>query len=289
MILFVVFKKLVALDNRVAGSLKQGFQAGSAKNLRYEINKYLEFCIQFRLHPLPASDIQIRRFAQYIADTPTINAYGTVTNYIGAVKTYHKLMGFKPPDMQNYITSRILKGIRSQLAGPSHQARPITVETMNLMSSKVDKTSPEQVTAWTAMVFAFLMLLRKSNLVPEMQKVFDGAKQLTRGCLTLAANAVMVDVVWSKTLQYKEKILNIPLIKLRNKAICPVFWLLLMIQLNPASASDPAFCYYKGGKFMILTYPHLTYWLRKWLIMCDIDPEGYSSHSFRRGGGLLSI
>ena len=178
----------------------------------------------------------------------------------------------------------MLKGLRMQLARPTNQARPITVQNMNVMSRQVDKSSPEQVTAWTALVFAFLMLLRKSNLVPDTQKAFDGAKQLTRESITVAANAVMVDVVWSKTLQFKEKVLNIPLIRLRNKAICPLYWLLLMIQLNPASPSDPAFCYFRNGKFMTLTYPRLVYWLRRWLIMANINPEGYTMHSFRRGG-----
>ena len=68
-------------------------------------------------------------------------------------------------------------------------------------------------------IFAFHMLLRKSNLVPNTQKSFDPSKQLARKNLCLADNAILVDIEWSKTLQYKQKVLPLPLVQLKNSPV----------------------------------------------------------------------
>ena len=94
---FVVFKKLTQLDNRLNITTRQGYQPGTSRNLYYQINRYLDFCLEFKFHPAPASQLQIRRFAQWIADNPTVQAFGTLSNYLSAVKTMHKIIGVPPP------------------------------------------------------------------------------------------------------------------------------------------------------------------------------------------------
>ena len=76
----------------------------------------------------------------------------------------------------------------------------MTVEILLKMFRVVDIDSDKQVTAWMAMLYAFHMLLRKSNLVPDMQSKFDPDKQLARKNLCLADNTVLVDIVWSKNM-----------------------------------------------------------------------------------------
>ena len=83
---------------------------------------------------------------------------------------------------------------------------------MFLMSYRVDFNNEEQVTAWMALIYGFHMLLHKSNLVPDTQKEFHPEKQLARRNVCLAKHAVLVNLEWSKTLQYKEKVLPVPLI-----------------------------------------------------------------------------
>ena len=128
------------------------------------------------------------------------------------------------------------------------------------------------------------MLLRKSNLVPDTQKEFNPERQLARKNICLAANAILVNIEWSKTLQYKEKVLPVPLIPIANKIICPVFWTWKLVQRIPARPLDPLFCYHRKGKFMTLTYPRLTYWFKKWIEECKLNPKVFTLHSFRNGG-----
>ena len=119
MVLFVlVLGKLVLLDQRVKYSAKKGYQPGSARNLCTYINRYLDFCLEHSLPPIPADGTQLRRFIQYLADSPTISAIDTINNYIWGVRTFHKMVGVSPPDTGEFITQLVIKGIKLQLARP---------------------------------------------------------------------------------------------------------------------------------------------------------------------------
>ena len=108
--------KLAALDERVKISTKKGYQPGSAKNLRTCINRYLDFCLEYKLPPIPVQGIQLRRFAQYLADSNKINSIQTIHNYLWGLRTFNKMLGLPPPDTREFITSLALKGLKLALA-----------------------------------------------------------------------------------------------------------------------------------------------------------------------------
>ena len=172
----VAIAKLAALDNRIKATQKTGYQPGSTRNLRSYINRYLDFCLEYKLHPIPADGIQIRRFVQYLADLPTILAIATIQNYIWGVRMFHKLLNLNPPSTDEFLTKLTIKGIRLALARLLKQAEPVTPEILYKIFQRVDINSDEQVAAWTAMLYAFHMLLHKSNLVPDTQTTFDPQK-----------------------------------------------------------------------------------------------------------------
>ena len=194
-----------------------------------------------------------------------------------AVKTFHRLIGQPVPNTTEHVTNLTLKGIRLDLAQPTNQASPISPQILITMFVFVNTMCPEQVCAWTAVLYAFHLLLRKSNLVPDTQGQFNALKQLSRSSITLAKNAMLIHIVWSKTLPFREKDLMLPLVALDNKVICPIYWTWKMISMNPASPSAPALSYFRGNKFMVLTYPRLTFWFRKWLILAGYQAGEFSS------------
>ena len=279
--------KLAALDHRVLQSTRKGYQPGTTKNLRTYINRYLDFCIEYKLPPVPANGAQLRRFAQYLADSPTISAIETINNYLWGLRTFHRMLNLPPPDTTEFLTGLTLRGLKLVLARPIRQAEPMTPEIMEKMFVFVNTQEEEQMVAWTALVVGFHLLLRKSNLVPDTQGTFDSTKQLARKNLCLAKNVVLVEIEWCKTLQFKEKILVLPLIKLKNNIICPVYWIWRLICTVHASPYDPLFCYHRRGKYMILTYPRLTFWFRHWLDQSGVNSKVFTLHSYRRGVQLF--
>ena len=85
------------------------------------------------------------------------------------------------------------------------------------------------------------MFLRKSNLVPDTMQSFDKQYQFCRGDINLLGidRAMMIDIRWSKTIQHERKILRVPVLPAKNKAIFPVFWVYQMTHRIPAEPDQP--------------------------------------------------
>ena len=250
---FLVIHKLIELDARVKITTKKAYQQGSINNLCTYISRYLDFCMEFKLPSAPAKGHQLRRFAQYLSEQSTISAIETIHNYIWGVKTFHKILDLPAPDMTEFLITLALRGLKMTLARPVKQAAPITPQILEKMFVHVNTKSEEQLVAWVALIFAFNLLLRKSTLVPNTQNSFDPHKQLARKNICLSKNAMLVDIEWSKTLRYKEKVLPLPLVALKNKTLCPVYWTWKLIKTVPAAKLDPLFTYHRKGRHMIMT------------------------------------
>ena len=125
---------------------------------------------------------------------------------------------------------------------------------------------------------------RKSNLVPDSVAKFDSSKQLCRNNVIVEEDFLRVQIFWSKTIQFGQRKLDIPLVKIDNSPLCPYSAFIHMCSLVPASDNDPAFLLSDGIKNTVLTYPKFQAKLKELLAFCKLDPHLYSSHSFRRGG-----
>ena len=97
---------------------------------------------------------------------------------------------------------------------------------------------------------------------------------------------MIVLIKWSKTIQFSQRKLELPMIQDVESTICPVTWLLYMIQQIPADPKHNLFCYPdETGNMVPVTYKDLTTKLRYWLACIgEQDTHKYSSHSLRRGG-----
>ena len=97
------------------------------------------------------------------------------------------------------------------------------------------------------MLMGFYLFLCKSNLVPDTTTTYNRDQQLCQADINLLGldKAMMVEIRWSKTIQYKQKILRLPILPADNKAICPVFWAHHMVSSIPAEPHDPV-CHTQG-------------------------------------------
>ena len=106
------------------------------------------------------------------------------------------------------------------------QAAPVTPELLIKISKVVNYRDQVEMVAWVGVLLGFYMFLRKSNLVPDTMNTFDKDYQFTRADMNLLGldKAMMFEIRWSKTIQYRQKVLRLPVLPANNKAICPVFW-----------------------------------------------------------------
>ena len=122
--------------------------------------------------------------------------------------------------------------------------------------------------AWTATLLGFYMFMRKSNLVPSTMDTYNINEQFCRADINITDtnSAMMMEVRWSKTLQFKQKVLRFPVLPAKDKIICPVFWAHHMINRIRVGPTDPAFALKIKDQVVALSANQLIYRLRKCLL-----------------------
>lgn len=234
---------------------------------------------------MPVSIDTICLYAQYLSNT--MKAPQTVQNYVNGVRVLHVLHdksidAFHCPDLK--LT---LRGVsRIKLHQPK-QAQPITLEMLFAMAKHVDKTKCIEVVAWAAILTAFFCLLRKSNYVVDTE--FDPRKQLCREDISVGDSCMLVTIKWSKTIQFAQRALKIPVLAIPGSPICPVLAYTLMSRKVKAGPKDPAFCTPKGKRFAPLKYTTLQSILKNLVHKAGWVATAFSSHSLRRGGASLAF
>ena len=209
----------------------------------------------------------------------------TIKNYLNGVKLLHLYTGHNCPKFNNFQISLVLKGVARMNPHTPKRVLPITPTILLQIHSLLSKNDSFEASIWCAFIFGFFLMARKSNLVPKTEHSFDPDKHLCRNNIFFNESGLIVVFRWSKTNQFGERIIQVPITAIPNSPLCPVQAYTNMITLVPANERSPAFVYYnKKGKLKTITHQLFTATLRKMLTRCGIQPESYSGHSFRRGG-----
>lgn len=281
-------RRLQMLDCHCYETMKKGYQETTMRNLRSQALVYNRFCEFYGLPKFPATAWQMVRFARYVANTVT--SYETVQNYLSGVRTLHKLGGFEVPGPDEPNVRHLMRAIKQELAHPIKQAEPMTPQLLRQIYEHVDLKDECHIVCYTALLVGFCLFLRKSNLVPEGAGNFNPQKQLTRADVRLGENIALVMVRWTKTIQYKEKELVLPLLSAKDLRLCPIFWLKLMCKKVVASDIDPLFSLSGGSKGITpLTYEKLARQLKLWVQKTGKLGDRYTLHGLRRGGACHAL
>ena len=65
-------------------------------------------------------------------------------------------------------------------------------------------------------------MARLANIVPEPAKSFDPRRHLTRGDVAVTSHGLLVTFKCTKTIQFGERRLHIPLLGIADSPLCPV-------------------------------------------------------------------
>lgn len=230
----------------------------------------------------PADEWQLVRFARYLGNSLT--SVETIQNYLSGVRTLHKVGCFPVPDLTAPNLRLMLRALKFELAHATKQAKPMTPRLLFRIYQQVHLSDPQELVAFSALIIGFYLFLRASNLVPSSQGEFSPQEQLTNANVRNYNDITIIDVGWSKTVQYKEKINSLPLIPVDRKEICPTFWTKVLIKVNGGNPDTPLFSYSENGETKILTYAQLSRKLRTWVVAAGEEEQGHSLHGLRRGG-----
>ena len=262
---------------------RAAYAEGTYKNLETQWKKYLEFCQEFDFVVMPADTETICLYAQFLSNS--FKAPQSVKNYVNGVRVLHALNDHPVVAFKSFELKLTLKGIARVKAHTPHQAAPMTLEILLSISAVVGHSTLDVVT-WAAILTAFFCMLRKSNLVPTSKNNFDPKKQLRRKDILLNRDCALVDIHWSKTIQFAERALTIPVLAIAGSPLCPVSALRKMRRVVNSEPDHPAFSL--GGP-RPLTYRECSLKLKNWLEQAGWDGSKFSMHSLRRGGATLAF
>lgn len=139
-------------------------------------------------------------------------------------------------------------------------------------------------TLFCAFLFTFYLMARVANIVPKSATSFDPRRHLTRGDVAVTSHGLIVTFKCTKTIQFGERCLHIPLLRIVDSPLCPVSIYLCMIRLVPTRHSCPVFLLSAPIGLVPLTKRSCVSYFHSCLVAAGIsNAQSFRGHSFRRG------
>lgn len=121
---------LKELDKGISGTIASAWAPSTLRTRNSQWSKFLDFCMDNGLRPLPALETTVARFLFYMSRSCT---YTTVNNYLSAIMVLPKLFGFEASYRESYYLKLLMSGINSTSSagpGPKDCLSPSQLKTM---------------------------------------------------------------------------------------------------------------------------------------------------------------
>lgn len=143
---------------------------------------------------------------------------------------------------------------------------------------------------WAVCLVAFFGMFRKSHLLPLSASKFDPSKQLTKADFKVYSWGILITIRWSKTIQFREREVDIPIPCIPRSKLCPVTATNHALSFTSAPANSQAFNWWDPSSNAVkcLTYSMFISKLKHHLAEIGVNPSNFAGHSFRRGGASFA-
>ena len=282
---YLVISELIKKRRKAIEELEEeyikSYNAPSTRhNKETHLNRYLDFCALIKMKPFPISKFKICKYAMHLANT--VKTIQAIKAYCSTVCDENEIRGFRPVH-RGLKYYRMLAGIRRNKHHQVKRAQPMTPQLLERILQVVNLKNQKEFVIWSSMLTGYFVVLRKSNFVP-MKRFHDTVHNICRRDVKYTSGVMVIFVRWSKMNQYGEKTRMVPIVGDNHKKICPVRWLLWMMDVIPAGPCHNLFSYRNvNNEIVPITYRDLMVHMRKWLNLIGENAKDFSSHSLRRG------
>ena len=269
----------MSIDGDLARYRSMSLANTSQKTYSSQRKAYLSFCQALGYTAIPASTTTLCRYAAFLART---HKFTSIKQYFNIIRQLHLEWDLPNPIADNYHLSYTLRGIKRALGEKVSRKLPITPDILISWLSCLDLKQPLHINFWAASLLMFYAMLRRSNVLPVSFATFDPARHLRRKDVIFHKNGCAIVIRWSKTIQFKERTLVIPLPRIHDSNLCPVQALFRTFSMTPnASQEGPALMVTTKQPLRLQDFLKV---LKTVVQQSGLDPKAYSGHSFRRGG-----
>ena len=272
---------LAELDQEVSTAIGAAWSSNTLATRNSQWSKYFSFCTDINEIPSPASIRTVSRFLVFLGRTCK---YSTVNNYLSAVVSLHKFYGYSSDFRESFMIKLVLKGLKTMLGDHTTQMKLLTTDQFTAMYHKA-VLSDMDLTVWSVLMLSFRSLLRKSNMVPDVEK--ELAHVILRRDLEFHSWGMMIHVHSTKTLQCKEYVLEIPVYYVDNPIFCAASLVKQHLEKYPGPADGPVFLKQGNRNSQPVLYRDVQQFIKKAVTQIGLDPVYYGSHSMRRSGSAF--
>lgn len=214
---------MAALDDFVLDFRCHAYAESTKKTYMTYLKSYVGFCKLFNILVVPLSQ---ENLARYIAHLSRRLKYNSLCNYLSIIRILHLEAGHTSP-IDTHLVSTVLKGARRVLGDVNTAKLPITPKILFSIFAILSFNDTKDVAFWAACLVAFFSFFRKSNLLTPSATGFDPDRHLSRQNVIFQLDGVLLRISKSKTIQFAERHLDIPLPIIKNSPLCPAQALLL--------------------------------------------------------------
>ena len=255
---------------RFAKSTRKGMVSG--------IRTWIFFCLHFNLPVYPA---QVKHLILFLEFNSQTSKYEHLKHLLYCVKYLHLCKDIPFPS-GSFELETTLQGLKRRLSGTVNQVLPITPEILRKIYAKLKISHKADLALWCCFLVTFYCLLRKANSVPEGPD-YNVDQILARKHVRLdhQNHMVLIFVGWSKTNQYGNRDLVVPIPANTDPALDLYRHLCSLFSKVKVTSDRPAFSFSERS---FVSYSSFTSRLKSLLSAAGVDPAKFSGHSFRRGG-----
>ena len=276
------------LDLEVAALKTNRFSDSTQRTYAASVRAYFSFCSQHHLPPLPATTVNITRYIAFLARS---KAYSTIQQYLSILNILHLELGFPHPTQDNYPISSLMKAVRRAKATPASYKLPLSLDQLGAVYNLLDRDNISHAQLWAIIVCCFYGLLRISNVTVPCESQWDPNKTLLRSDVSFGPQGCVLKLRWSKTIQFHQRVLEIPLPLLSGKVTCPVAALVhFFSKAGPMPDTVPAFAFRSPtGQLNVPTPANIRGRLAKLWLRLGLRSADFNTHSLRRSGASFLL
>ena len=247
------------------------------------------FCTHFNFPFYPITKATYLTYLAFLSQS--LKSFTSVKNYLSILSHINKSLGYSCAFLADYDSRLANRAVRRLLGDFSARKYAMSVDILFLILRPFDAGNVFHTCMAALFLVAFFSFLRISNLVPRTLSDLSHHNPLflTRSSVRFSSRGAVLSVTRTKTLQFNQRILEIPLPLIHGSALCPVSALRIYLQRVHAAPNLPLFGLYVNDQYHPILAHHYTSFLKKVVSSLGLDPRNYSSHSFRRGGASFAF
>ena len=249
------------------------YAESSRKTKSVQIRRYESFCTNHGFTGYPLNRDVLRRYIAFLCKEL---AYSSIQQYLSAILVYSKMLGNPPESRESLGLLWILGGVRRCKGDFVNSSTGILPEDLLKIKKVLVLSDWEDLNFWVACLLMFRTLLRGSNVFgSEMGLKFEDVEWHPWG--------VVFRIGKTKTIQFKQYELRIPVAEVKGHKLCLVSILKLLVRYSGTSVGRPLLGWYEKHRFKPASYSWFMSKLKGTCARVGLVGK-FGTHSFRHGG-----